>query len=616
MSHLVLTGATALAAALVIFRKVEFKPQYDFALIAYAFFVFLYVISFFGPLRPLYGLNELLLFVNAGILLFLISGSEISEKILRYFAVVLIVAATGETLAGFFIYTQKVFPRFGSTFLYANDYANFLLLILPVTAWQFFRRHARKSTAILSGLALSILLSGFLLSFSRAAWISALGAIFIFVIWFFLYKKSAEAPISAAALKQYALRAAAAAILTAILVAGLQFARSQKFETTPLLLKAGFQADEGSASVTERIEFWRAAIDMIRDADSSGLGSGILSFRFIYPEYYQTKFGTNWDHPHNIFLKIGVENGGITALVFLVFIIGAITVISKFLFINPRHPVFFFGLGAAASLAHNLVDFNFGVANFMLFIVFIGIGFSFERRMEILPRAANSAPKIIFAILSIILLALGVYEGYFNAYFKLGRRALAEGSIEKAINYLERSESLIFRRDLPLYLSAAYKRQYKLTADKKWRDKEYDILAEFAVYPDARVPFRTGEILEEKGLLKDAAKSYRLALELDPKNNFKYYYHVIASIAKQPGAAPRRKEILALLEEYKSILRNNRHNTILTDNPYFAYKLYDFFGMPVDRDEIKFLYSREVAKYNVKYGALPFNPFNETPDSH
>ena len=146
LSHLFLTGITFLAL-MVLFVSMahanrKAQPMSGFKLgppqLFYALFLLCFVISLFFSLIPGFGLAELLLFANAGILLIVFSSAELRENDLRFFAALLVGLAVADTLIGYFIYTHNAFPRFAGTFLdigetytsFGNDYANFLLLII------------------------------------------------------------------------------------------------------------------------------------------------------------------------------------------------------------------------------------------------------------------------------------------------------------------------------------------------------------------------------------------------------------------------------------------------------------------------------------------------------
>lgn len=637
LSHLALTGATfVILLCVIIFKnrlQFEFRPR--FFLISYALFSIFFVASFFTSLTPEFGLSELLLFVNAGILLFVFSGVKFTEKDLDSFSIILIAVAVIDALIGYFIYTNNAFPRFAGTFLdlaapytaFGNDYANFLLIILPLALSRLFKKNERLTTTIVTVISCAILISGFTLSFSRGAWVSGFAVLLCFFIWIFIKRKRcADESVGFSAgnphertdvlVQRYIstpklfIRIGAAIFLTILLITGLQSVRSQKYETVSLFKKATFTADEGGASSSERIQFWRGALKLIKDHPL--LGSGAQSFKYLYPRY-QEKFGITWDHPHNIFLKIGVENGVIAMIFFALFIIGAAIAAIKFLWSNPWHPILPFLFGSLGAFGHNLIDYNFIVANFTLFIVFLGASLSFTQHKTAISAGSKKIQLAVISIITLVSIAsvgLGLYEGFYNADFKKGRSLLASNELDLAIIKLERAGNLVFERDRVNYLALAYRKKYETTKDIAWLEKEKKLLEDRSKWPppvDAAAIGRLGEIYLEQKNPREAFSQFAAAIKLDPMNRFKYYYFYFDTghKAKVKNFDDGRIEtrVLALLEEYKTALAENRHMTILTDNPTYASKLYEFFNRKEDAEEINNIWFQEYIKFSIKYGA-------------
>lgn len=611
LSHLVLTLATFAALLIYVFKFRNRLLKLGLPQIFYLTFFLFFVLSLITSLTPSYGLSELLLFANTILLFILISQLEISENDLKPFSILLVALAVGDTLVGYFIYTHTPLPRFVGTFLdlrepytsFGNDFANFLLLTTPLTMWMFFRRHARITTTILCGLASAILLSGLLLSFSRGAWISAVGMLSVATLWF---------AFSAGHLRlwrMYLHRAAALVLLCALLVSGLQATREQNFETLSVVKKLLFQADEGSASAGDRLEFWRGAIELMKERPL--LGSGVLSFKYLNPQH-QRIFEVNENHPHNIFLKISVENGLPALGAFVLFLVLSATRLVPYYYKRPLHRAAPFLLGALGALAHNLVDFNFIVGNYLFFVLFIAIGLSFTRTSTHRQFHTSITPLLV---LSFIFVALGMYEGYYNFHFKKGRAGFAESKVTpeyalqkrtEAVASLEKARGLVFERDLDTYLADAYQKVYLRTKDEAIRQKQRMLLRSATDFGsiDALLYERLGQLQLEEKNLPAAERAFKQALNLDPLNRFRYYYALFEAQREQGKEldADVKVRTLGLLDSYKPMLRENRHFTILSDNPQYAVKLYDLFGMPKDKEEIEFFSLRESLKFVEKYG--------------
>lgn len=665
LSHIVLTVITFLILCVCLIYRKNLHFQFRLPYLFYFIFLALFLISFFWSLTPSYGLNEILLFANVGILLVVLSSVNYRKDVIpakagiysdtNLFLISLTALAVIVTLIGYFIYIGTAFPRFTATFVdlresfraTGNDYANFILLILPFALWQALKRHNRITTVVLAVLSAAILMSGFLLSFSRAAWFSFLGIVVVMVLLSFLRKQESKLPqpkILAMTSKLISV-----IVLTTLLVSGLQAVRSQKFETVSIVKKLLFQADEGAASASNRLEFWQGAVQIIKDRPI--FGGGVRSFRYLFPQYQKT-FGITEDHPHNIFLKIGVENGFPSALVFAAFLIAAAVLIFKFLRKNPNSPILFLSLGSLGALAHNFLDFNFVASNFTLFIVFIALSLraSVSERSNLEPRllqASTLAMTVILFLASLALLSLSAHEGYFNADFKRGRFALEQKNVDEAAKFLERTRNLFFSRDSATYLADAYRLRGDssgLQAKREagilfmstcnfWSNDDFLFsslttpkailgcldaknLDSVALY-DAEIFARLGEfflnetspknrfesLVKPEMYLKVSERLFSRALELDPKNNLKYYYGFLAAQKKQEKTIDEKfkQKTLELLTEYKTVLEENRKLTVLTENPEYAVKLYDFFGMKKESEDARRIWFKEIMKFEAKY---------------
>lgn len=626
LSYLALTGIVAFIVLLCALKGPYVKLKFGFIEILYFLFFCFFVFSLYASSTPNYGLSELLLFANTGILILILGAVPFSKKDFHWFSVGLIALAVADTLVGFFIYTQTAFPRFVGTFIdlsepyisTGNDFANFILLVLPLAAFHLFKKHERVTTTLVNILISAVLFTGFLLSFSRGAWIAFVLTAILTCAWFVLRKKkmSHESVNEFTSIRGIWMRTLFTILLTILLVASTQAVRGKKFETISLIKKLTFQADEGGASASERLEYWQASVPLIKEEPL--LGHGVGSFEYVFPSHQKT-FGINIEHPHNIFLKIGVENGLFASVFFFLFLIGTTITILCFLWARPIHPALFLATGTLAALVHNLVDYNFIVANFTLFMVSLGLSLGFSRHRTTTegfvlvdehrtnrPTFIKKVPIYLLLILCVGFVTLGAYEGYYNYYFKTGRAALAEGNIEFAISRLENAKNLIFQRDLDNILALAYKKEFEKTHDLRYLEKEKTLLLIDSIASIDPVVFsRLAEIYESQLSLAKAAGYANEALRLDSANNLKYYFQVLTIQRKRGEAVDQelKAKTLALLSEYQETLRNNKHTTILTDNPEYASKLYGYFGLTKEQKEIDKIWLGELLKFTVKYGA-------------
>jgi len=243
-----------------------------------------------------------------------------------------------------------------------------------------------------------------------------------------------------------------------------------------------------------------------------------------------------------------------------------------------------------------------------VFMVFIAVTQSFipaRARGPALEQNQTPAMRALF-IASLILLLLGIHEGFYNIYFQKGREVLKNGDQKTAISLLERAQKLFFKRDLVDYLALAYD---AASAPGSSKQKEEKLLNE--VYRngtvDAAIPSRLGELALEKNDPQSAEKYFSKSIQLDPQNRLKYYDQ-FAEVEKKLGKKLDTKtfhKILTLLEEYTFVLRNNEHMTILSDNPVYASKLYWFLGMKKENDEFNVIWQQQYRQFMEQYGSVP-----------
>lgn len=593
LSYLFLTIAVVGTAALFIIAKTRLAIRSITAFASFALFLGLFVISLFTSLTPNYGFSELLLFVNSLVLFLLVSSLNFEEKHIEWFAKLFVGLAIVASLIGFYFYISYAMPRVAGTFFRFtepqhaafNAFANMLLFALPLCALFYFKPSARRSWVVGWGIIFSILTAALILTFSRAAWISFGASALVYFIW----RIAGEKP-----LLQSAKRLMIALSLAVVIVASLQTIRVQKFETTSVIDKILFRADEGDASAGERKEYWAAAVKLIQRRPF--LGSGIGSFRYLYPSL-QSRFGIAEDHPHNIFLKIGVENGIPAAAAFFFFLSLVIFIAIRFITKNTESPHKFLLLGFAAALGHNILDFNFITSNFTLFVVSAGLLVGAARSAQgysISPWLA--APFVVF------LLGFSTHEGYYNFFLKKSRAEFLQNNPIAAVALLEKAEPLWFDRDreklLLGALNEAYRRCNEQDCAQRIRDKRLAQVQTRSI--DAERINQSGDILRDLRQPEEAKKYYQKALELDPANSLEYYYDLYVN----GGPPDLPKKIERTLLQYNEVLARNQHFTVLTENPRYGAELWRLLGNPDKQKKFNELWALEREKFEAKYGTI------------
>lgn len=643
LSHIALTLGTAAAVLLVLARR--FVPQWRSTRFTlrfmwlhgvYAVFCALVGISILVGFTPEYGFSEFLLFINTGMLIFLLSGLPIEEGDTRFFIAGNLSIAVVITLIGFGFYVYNPIARVAGTFLYPtepqnaafNTFANVLLLIIPSAVWysvQFFTKKIYSyGVIIMTG----IVLAGLVLTFSRAAYLSLILSFIACILLIVMLPQRNKKGHTLLII----LRLLGVILVSAIIFAAAQLSRSILYETTSLKDKLLFESDEGASSALERLDYWSASIKLI--AERPLFGRGVLSFRYIYPAY-QSKFGINEDHPHNIFLKIGVENGLPAALLFGVFLIGILIYSLRFSYYKFYHPAFFLMLGVLAATLHNMIDFNFVVSNYLLWALSIGIFLSSARELQHFDIKGGGALLVIVCLLALGTTIFALHEGYYNRDLQAARIFVETGDLDAAVPHLERAKKLIFKRDFYKIYSDYFRSRFVVTGEEKWLLAEQWWLPDtIAVYAptiiDADYSQRYGEnLLALATLRKDTiaellnAGAYLCnALRQDPQNNLRHYYFYLQWLQKrsqifkmQLSNESLNEEIEAcggrnldvLLNEYNEILKRNEHFTIVTENPYYASLIYEILAKNEEKKAFDAQWIFQLAQYKLRFG------FSEIP---
>ncbi len=539
----------------IVFLELKKKQEKDFLEKTFLLiFILFYLISFVFSSTKNIGFSEVLAWLSVISLYFLLAYQKINWK--EKFLKIIKIGAIISVFIGFFMYFSSAIPRmFGPFFnilyhanIWPNAFALFLLMIWPLFLLQKKSTPKAKKSINIMMFFLPFILSALALTFSRGAWIVFLGQILLFGIYFF---------------PRFNIKKTILVILIGIFSFGIfwgsNFLRSYEYEVLDVEEKITFSGTEAITSKQERLDFWKGSLELIKEKPLFGFGP--FSFRYAYNQN-QTRFLGNSDHPHNIFLKIGVENGLITLLAFLAFLLVLfIKIIKRFPKLSKYNKdfVFILGVSVISGFTHNLIDYNFNFfANLLL--LFLLIIFIRSIIIKSTPKTNKISVKKTIPIFLIGILAL--YETMI-----LGL------SHFKDITYLENS---------------FYPRNYYLaTADKLIYEEEFELSREFLKKQIKLNP------LDSKGFYlmgisyckdelvinyKDECYFYlKNALVLNPLNDFVYYkgYFKILSELKQETQEFQDfiQESLDLLEIYFIYVQNNIHWTGYTRNVESASEL-------------------------------------------
>lgn len=473
-----------------------------------------------------YGFSEAVGFSLAGFAALGVSAFD--EKSKRALVYSILFLAVVSSLFGFWYFPTHGETRMAGLFLdwsdyrhfFPNAFANFILLAWPLV---FLCKNFWKGRGKI--LLNAILLAALYLTYSRGAWAAfiieavALGA---FVVKNKMnYKNLAKNIIFSLA-------------LTAIIVGALLQIRAVKFQNISLANKITFQNEEAATSISERKDFWLGSLKLI--AENPVFGSGPMSFRYVYPPL-QKNFLAISDHPHNWFLKTGVESGLPAALALIAFLalVFAHIIKQKTKFSN------LIGVALLGGLLHNMVDYNLNFLPILLaFFLLAGISLSENEKNR-----ANGCGKILATIFIFFAAAISFID-LREIYFTMALQKNPEN---------------------PAYQNSLSIRDYYL---KKRDEKSLAIQIQKNPY-DAYAQYLAG--------------NYLRALELDPMNHFSYYRAVLQTSNEIPQ--PYADLLKKLLSDYDNLLKNDIHYTAFTANPEEAAKIYELEGNPEKAAKIR-----------------------------
>jgi O-antigen ligase len=476
------------------------------------------VLSYITSVTQNYGLDEVL---RDGALLLIFfwcarrplhgkDGRYVSAEILLWWLAILAVAAAE---IGILVYMFQPVNRMVGTFFdyrfhtdyWPNAWAQFLLLAWPAATWRF--HHAQARTAKLGWLfGLGLLIGSLLLSYSRGAFIACMGQLTLFALLIVAAHFRQQTSLFTKIRLWFSRKSYTwmlGYILVPCIAIGLftlvNMARGQFFAVQDVGEKITFTASEGSSSKTERVQFWRQAMQFTVEKPITGFGP--YSFRFIQPYVQQGVLATS-DHPHNVFLKFSMERGIPAAFAWLSLLLFVLLpairrqLVAKSAF-EPRALMIIAVLGV---LAHNMIDYNLqfvGIAlPFMMMLGFLASGV----HVSSLKRTTLLRTEIILAC---GLLIVAVIEARTLFLSSLGRHAEAAGNGDEAIAWYALSEGELLSRDMELSHAAllletedAKGARYALQRYQSRNAVDYRLLKQF------------GQLAEATGLKEEAATWY------------------------------------------------------------------------------------------------------------
>ena len=481
-------------------------------------------------------------------------------------ALVEFVTGPSDRLAGFF-HGMEPYA------FYPNAMALFLLAAIPMNAVAYLSSKKKFWLFLL----LLINLTAFWLTFSRGSALS-LGA-------------TAFLGLSLAAWR-FGIKNLLKPMLTFLFATALSMALAFGLnELKPIQIDPvqRFQSEDVSSlqSVGERFEFWKGAVEMTLDKPFTGVGPG--GFEAIYPNY-QDHWLVLSSHPHNIFLKLSSESGGIAMGLFALFLISlawiSLRAFSRRLW-RDREWAFF--LVITAFLAHNFIDYNLNFV-FLSALFFLSLGgllrgLQAQEEPFLLQEGHPKWPLrlMLFFLgggLTVLSFAQGLQMAQLNDISRLG---LDERRPEEALSLLESFPILPFE-----WNRVALQAKLHLELEDEQGLKEF-LQAYLRHYPRWSEPIYF--------LSKVNPEFTSDLIQKNPYNSLQYY----SLYFSQGGGSWEEAE--SILKIYTQLLSLNMHQTVLSKNPNHAEQIFFFFDQEDSILYRKFLktWENETLKFDRRF---------------
>ncbi len=561
LAHLVLFLGIGLAGLLFFYslRKKIYKerdlPFYEniFLLLTVVLFSLSYVYS----MTKNVGLLELGSLYSGVILIFVGYNLAKDKAHLNRLFTVITWSVFASLIIGFIAYFGGAFERFAGSFnnffepwsAFPNAFGDFLLLSTPVIFYlvEQKKKKAKNILKFLPDVTFVLAVCGMLLTDSEGIKIAAVMLFSVMFVRLLITGKFA---------KQFIILVMIGTVL-AYGAAGIKEATDIDYREGIMSTDQGITPEvfEDRNSISTRLEHFKIGAKLSLETPLFGFGPG----SYPYVSAGELSLLNTATHPHNLFLKIAVENGPLTLLAFAG-LIGTVMLRSLLMFFrkfDPARELVF--LGILAFLVHQMIDYNLNFAS-VSFLFFILLGTLIAERVRRGKRfhikEFRYANHFMVTALSLVLVLFSLGEGFLRAY---------DGSpILKRAHYENIAADQIYAGE------NAYKTIQKGLRANPYNDSLYALNGH-----------------------------YKEAYELNPHN-------LMHLIGLYESASPAYREVLdgeieEVLDEYLSLLSVNANFTILTDNPLAAFSLAKLIGDNDLADTLKEIRLHEEAKFSNLY---------------
>lgn len=580
-SHLALflgAGLTGLLFLYALRKKIyTYRPFPFFENVFLFFTVIFFSLSYSYSQTQNVGLLELGSLYSGFILVFIGYYLSHEKKHLNMLFSFFSLTALVSVIVGLYAYLNQPFERFAGSFnnflepwsAFPNAFGDFLILILPLTFYLIiYRPKSRKKETVLRffpevSFASSIM--ALYLTDSLGIHLTAILILGALLIRSLVNKKGVAELMMLTVI----------GVLLALGVSMLEAIGDYDDYREPVMISETMslsgESFETRQSVNTRLDHYWIGSALFEAAPLFGFGPG--SYPYVSSQYMS--FLNTATHPHNLFLKIGIENGLTTMIAFVAFLLFAIGR-SIYLFFHKLDPAReIVCISVCGFLLHQMIDYNLNFTS-VAFLFYILVGVLITKRIrKVRPfnypdlKVAN---HFLLVVCSGLLVVFALYQGGIRL------QELRAGS--HAEQFKVQSYSLVKRSFFEDY--ARYQMTEGIASSEVSKTLSHGL----------RMNPYNAELYALDG-------QFRSAYELNP-HNLRYLLGMYES-ASPIRQAELKEEIESVLNEYLFLLSANTHFTILTDNPRSAFSLARAIGNDMLADEIERVTAHEQDKFSRLY---------------
>lgn len=543
-------------------KREKFPPSVSLIFLGLAF-VGCTVLSFIASTTKSYGFDEVIQTASFFLLFrfsLCVPAYEL-QHVRSRFARILSIAMLVACAIGIAVYVLQPVGRFVGTFFdyrfdtdyWPNAWAEFLLFAWPLLIWSLWGRKMKAREPHAKILVMGLLLACFFLSYSRGAFIAMLlQSAFLLLIIFMRVRL--EFPW------RCVLRNVTSVLVASLLTFTLiNHVRSRFNPVQSVLEKATFTASEGTSSITERKQFWSQAIEFAKQKPIFGFGP--YSFRFLQPHLQREVLATS-DHPHNVFLKLSMERGAVSALLLLIIIAWCCVAALKRVMHKKEDGSSVLTILLLTSvlgvLLHNLIDYN---------LQFVGICAPFWVALGLL---ADRNPtrkdvwlvNVICVLVAFALFILAVSEGRYLLLSSSARKAERMENHREALRLYSLTDRSLFPRDSWLSRAGILLTNGTAEAAQKAIDEGMKMNAQ-----DFRLWKLQGDLFLKKKDSKRALEAFEKAYAYGRYDDLGITRMLIELLKNDRLALDaRRNEFELLLNDFGLAIENNVHFIDLSSN--------------------------------------------------